>query len=135
MLSNMSIDTDALQQAAARAAFSVRRHLYVRLRVRALTVQITRFVDPYQPGWVECSFTDAHGQLHRFVEKGPVVSAEPLDETSSYPCDGVIACEVLGTLKDHGRELSRISTERPWGVESVEGKQEFIVESTKIHSL
>lgn len=40
----------------------------------AISVQITRFVDDSFPGFVECTFVDALGETHVFIEKVPVVS-------------------------------------------------------------
>jgi hypothetical protein len=51
----------------------------------AVTVQISRFVDEHQPGFVECILMDALGESHLFVEKVPVVSTDDLWSTSSYP--------------------------------------------------
>src|SRR5512139_346408 len=83
--------------------------------VTAVTVQIERFVDEYQPGFVECRLVDAEGQSHLFIEKVPIVSTEDLWSTSTYPVAGAIACEVEAEWKDsQGRALLKVSTERPW---------------------
>lgn len=96
--------------------------------MQTVPIQIVRFVDPNQPGFVECLLLDAEGQEHRFVEKVPVVTSEHLDEQSHYPRRGVIACEVeTSWLEADGRALVRVNTERPWGVESVEGQSRFVV--------
>jgi hypothetical protein len=86
-------------------------------------VQIARYADDWQPGWVECRLTDAHGRLWSFVEKVPVVTSAPLDSSSIYPQPGVIACEVVERVGG----VVRIDTTRPWGVESVEGETRFEV--------
>ncbi len=52
---------------------------------RNLEVQIVEFVDDHQPGTVKCEFADAHGQVHKLLEKVPVVSLEMLDANSIYP--------------------------------------------------
>jgi hypothetical protein len=91
-------------------------------------VQIDRMVDPSFPGFVECAFVDALGQEHRFVEKVPVVSREDLSEDTSYPRIGNIACSIEASwLETDGRTLVRVSTLHPWGVESVEGKSQFVI--------
>jgi hypothetical protein len=98
-----------------------------------LVVSILRFVDDHQPGFVECALTDASSEVHLFVEKGPVVSTMNLVATSRYPVDGVIACEIEATwIDEEGRSLSRVNTERPWGVESTSGQTVFIVLSSQI---
>jgi len=85
-------------------------------------VSISRYVsDEPQPGIVECDFSDAHGRHWRFVEKTAIVSTEYLDAHTSYPQPGVIACEIVSRSRDAvGREIVRIDTERPWGVESLD---------------
>jgi hypothetical protein len=93
-----------------------------------LTVAIVRFVDAAQPGWVACEFTDAGGRLHTLVDKAPVFTATPLDGASVYPQPGVAACEPLARWRDErGRELLRVTTRRPFGIESTEGLDEFVV--------
>ena len=91
-------------------------------------VDIRRFVDDSQPGWVECVLTDAHGREWFFVEKVPVVSLELLDVNSDYPRPGVIACEVLEKRScGNGKEVVRIDTERPWRVAATTGEMQFEV--------
>jgi len=47
---------------------------------------------------------------------------------SVYPTTGKIPCEVLERFQDAtGRELVRVSTENPCGIDSAEGLSEFIV--------
>src|SRR5262249_11063227 len=86
-------------------------------------VQIVRYTDDSQPGWVECHLTDTHGRRWSFVEKVPVVTTATLDASSVYPQPGVIACEVVGQASG----VVRIDTTRPWAVESVEGETRFEV--------
>ncbi len=84
--------------------------------VAELRVQIVRFVDEHQPGFVECEFTDATGQRHTVIDKVPVVSPECLDARSHYPRTGAVRCEVLETRESsEGVKLTRISTRTPDG--------------------
>ena len=93
-------------------------------------IQIVRFVDEHQPGWVECLMSDAEGIEHRFIEKAPVVTGKILSAASAYPQAGVIACEVIAQWSDvNGRAVSRVTTRRPWGIKSVAGASEFVVSS------
>lgn len=93
-----------------------------------LTIQVVRFVDVTQPGWVECEFVDAAGHLHTLRDKVPIFTNEDLDANSRYPRHGTAACEVLEQWQDsQGRKLVRITTDRPYGIESVEGLTEFVV--------
>ena len=87
---------------------------------------IERFVDPHQPGFVECSIIDAWNKKHLFIDKVPVVAIEDLDETSSYPQPGVIACEILKEWTDDaGRIILSVTTQHPWAIESNDGLYEF----------
>jgi hypothetical protein len=98
-----------------------------------LAVQISRFVDEHQPGFVECVVVDALGHSHLFVEKVPIVSEENLLSTSSYPRNGEIKCEVEAEWKDEaGRSLVRVNTEQPWHVESTTGETKFVVLSSQV---
>ena len=93
-----------------------------------LDVEIVRFVDAHQPGFVECSITDAWNAKHLFVEKVPVVTDEALTESSSYPRRGVVACDVLRRWRDsNDREIVTIDTYKPWGIESAAGQTQFDV--------
>lgn len=104
--------------------------------MNAIRISITAFVDDGFPGWVSCEMIDADGVLHQFVEKVPVVSNEDLRLDSAYPRSGTIACDVNSTWTDElGRDLSKIDTSRPWGIESKAGITEFVVLSSSIHSL
>ncbi len=95
----------------------------------ALKVTITRYVrDEPQPGIVECELVDVHGRHWHFVEKTAVVCMDDIDATSQYPRPGVIAGEIVSRNRDPGgREVIRICTEHPFGVESVDGVTTFDV--------
>ena len=93
-----------------------------------IRVQIVRYADDAQPGWVECQLVDAHGRRWSFIEKVPVVTLADLDPTSGYPQPGVIACEVL----ERDGEVARIDTARPWGVIAVGGETRFEVATTAL---
>jgi hypothetical protein len=100
-----------------------------------LSVQIDRFVDDRFPGWVECNFLDANSVRHSIIDKYPQFTAEMLDATSAYPQLGKAPCEVLERWRDsQGRELARITLARPGGMESKEGKSEFVVEAKQLSS-
>ncbi len=99
----------------------------------SVSIQITRFVDDYQPGFVECSLTDAFGNFHLFIEKAPIVSAHDLWSTSTYPCAGTIECEVNDEwIDDQGNSLIRINTGLPWHIESTTGEHEFTVLASQV---
>lgn len=98
----------------------------------ALVIEISRFVDEYQPGIVECVLVDALGQTHIFVEKAPVVSKEDLLSTSVYPRPGAIECEIEEEWEEGKRSLVRVNTGRPWGIESSAGEMCFVVSSSQV---
>ena|ERR1700722_15152475 len=87
-------------------------------------VQIVRFVDEADPGFVECELLDAHGRRWLFVEKGPVVTSDYLTAQDSYPRPGVIACAILGRTG----QIAHIDTASPWGIESTQGETKFDVQ-------
>src|SRR5262249_22536051 len=90
--------------------------------VQNLAVQIVRFVDEDQPGWVASEFVDADGKCHTIIDKVPIFTEEDLGATSDYPRRGSAQCEVLAQWRDtRGRELVRITTARPCAIESTEG--------------
>lgn len=91
-------------------------------------VEIVRYLDDAQPGWIECALTDAAGRRWAFFEKVPVVTAEPLDAASAYPAAGVIACEVVWREIDAaGCGVAKVDTSRPFGVASTDGESRFVV--------
>jgi hypothetical protein len=65
-----------------------------------ICVQIVRFVDSHQPGWVECELVDAARPRHIIIEKVPVVTTKDLDANSKYPALGSVPCEVLKRYQD-----------------------------------
>jgi len=97
-------------------------------------VQIVRFVEEHQPPIVEAQFLDSAERSHTFIEKSAIFTTDwGLDAASDYPQHGAIRCEPLARWRDtEGRELVRITTVRPDGVESTEGLSEFVVLSTQL---
>ena len=93
----------------------------------SLKVTIARFVDDHQPGFVECTFSDASGITHSIIEKVPVISAEQLWIDSKYPRPGEIECTVLQKFTDARGDLAKIDTEIPDHIESTRGETEFVV--------
>jgi hypothetical protein len=93
-------------------------------------IEIVNFVDDHFPGFVEFHLTDAHGRVHTFVDKVPIVSLEDLGPESSYPHPSTMQCTVLKTHRDaDGREFAVISTD---GIESTDNTTEFVVLSTQL---
>ena len=100
-----------------------------------LTIEIVRFVDSHQPGWVETQFFDTKGRCHKIIDKVPmfVDSTAALDEDSVYPQPGVVVCEVLSTSTDEsGRTVAHITIARPYSMESTDGLVEFDVWSSQV---
>lgn len=97
-------------------------------RETAIKVEITRFVDSSQPGFVELVFTDAMGRSHRFVEKIPVVTTNNLDETSTHPQPATIDCVIVARGVDRaGSDIITVDTSRPWDIASTSGESTFVV--------
>jgi hypothetical protein len=96
--------------------------------VYIIDVEIVRFTDSHQPGWVECVLRDASGREWTIFEKVPVVSDASLDATSIYPQQGEVACELVRQWTDEqGRRRCIIDTERPWGIAADNGETRFEV--------
>jgi len=97
-----------------------------------IEIDIERFIDESQPGWVECSLTEALGIEHKYREKVPIVTAESLDSDSSYPRKGVVACVIVERCILDGREIVTVESESIWGVESIAGESKFKVLSENV---
>jgi hypothetical protein len=96
--------------------------------MNVLPVTIERFVNDDFPGFVECLLVDSEDCSHRFVEKAPVLSTANLSLDSAFPQPGHIACVVEDEwIDERGRQLVRVSTTDPWGIESTTGKTTFTV--------
>jgi hypothetical protein len=95
----------------------------------AVKVMITRYAgDEPQPGIVECELLDVHGQVWHFVEKIGIVSANDFNAETNYPQRGVIAGAIVARSRNAaGQEVVQFDTERPWGVESIDGVTQFDV--------
>lgn len=75
-----------------------------------LRVEIVAFVDEYQPGIVRCTFVDAEGKRHTFIEKVPVVTAQNLWSDSDYPQKGTVPCDSVQRSNDAtGRRLACVT--------------------------
>jgi hypothetical protein len=98
-----------------------------------LQVTITRFISKDNPYFIECRFTDALGKEHIIHEKVPVITHEDLDEHSTYPRPGFIACEVMEQFPaDGGSEIVLIDTSKPWSIETTEGETIFEVDAAQV---
>jgi len=101
--------------------------------IRSLPVQIVKFVNDSQPGWVAVEFKDAEGHLHTVIDKIPVFTTEDLWVDSTYPQPCSMPCEILGRCHDaNGRDLSRMSIASPLDNKSTDGLSEFVVLSRQL---
>ena len=89
--------------------------------------KITKFIDEINPGFVECQFVDANGLTQSFNDKVPIFTTKMIDKNSNYPVDGIIGCEIIKTKNLEGRDIVKINTELPWGIESIKGGTIFEV--------
>ena len=71
-------------------------------------IQITRFVDDAQPGWVEAVLIDAWKQKWTFVQKIHSFTEADLDADSEYPVEGVLECKIVGGYLDRDGRLVAI---------------------------
>ncbi len=94
----------------------------------ALKINIEEYISDDQPGFVEASFKDAWNKKFIILDKVSIFTEENLDAKSKYPQSGVIACVKVKEFEDYtGRKVYTISTEKPWGIETVEGICQFDV--------
>jgi hypothetical protein len=94
--------------------------------MKAIKIRITSFISDIEAGFVECKFNDAWNKEHIVHDKVPIVTEEDLDANSEYPQDGTIACEIIKQWIDKdGRTIFTVSTEKPWGVDTIDGLTEF----------
>ena len=94
-----------------------------------IRVPIVRWVDTANPGWVECVLTDASGRQWSIIDKFPIFSNDmDMNKDSQYPQPGLLACEIVGEKVDgKGRKIAVVNTDKPWGVESIDGTTIFEV--------
>jgi len=99
-----------------------------------IAVSILRWIDDDpQPGLIEFSLVDSDGKDWRFIEKQAIASDAWLSAESPYPCAGSIRCEIASFETDSaGRDIAVIDTDRPWGIESVDGTHVFKVEAYRL---
>jgi len=98
-----------------------------------IEVEIIRYVDDAQPGWVECHFTDAARHEHVVIDKVPLFTALALDAASQYPVRGTMGCREVGRRHDaDGREIVTIDTEEPDHIASTSGQTRFDVVAVQL---
>lgn len=91
-------------------------------------VRIVEYVDRYFPGIVACELVDSSNRRHRIVEKVPIVSDTEIGWNTPLPQMGSLRCKVLNRYRDLAdREVIRVTSTAPDGVESTEGVTEFEV--------
>jgi len=100
----------------------------------SVCVEITRWLEDYQPGIVECRLVDASDREWLFIEKVPVVTKDvSVSASSLYPMKGLIACRVIAYVEDLNRRRTvRITTEDPCHVATVDGQNVFEVRPEQI---
>lgn len=105
--------------------------------MKAIVVEIVRYIsDEPQPGVVECRLIDVKGFEWTFIEKTAIVTEHQIDERSTYPQSGAIACEIVGKIQDEsGREILLVDTTKPWGVATTTDESKFEVRSAQIIDL
>ncbi len=94
--------------------------------MQAIKLEITQYIDNDFPGFIKGNFFDIHGVQHIFHEKVPVVTLLDLDESSEYPQEGIIACEIVQEhLAANGRKIYQVDSANPFSIETIEGNTQF----------
>lgn len=102
--------------------------------MKAIKIQIIKFISDDQPGFVECRFYDAFGKEHIVQDKVPIVTEKLIDANSKYPKDGIIACEIVKHWKDtNGRTIFMVDTSKPWGIETIDGQTQFDIYEEQLY--
>jgi hypothetical protein len=71
----------------------------------------------------------------KLKDKVPIFTVEDLDPNSKYPAQGFVACEIVQRYQNEkGQELVRVSTVKPYDIESTEGLSEFTVSASLVSS-
>jgi hypothetical protein len=98
-----------------------------------IAIQLLRFVDDHQPGFVEFELCDAYGHQHLFVEKIPVVTLLNVNSTSSFPISEKLDCTIaLKRTSIDSTIQFEVDTTAPWGVVSNTNQSKFWVKSTAL---
>ena len=83
--------------------------------MKAIKIQIVKFINTNQPGFVECRFYDAMNKEHIIQDKVPIVTDKLLDVNSEYPQEGVIACEIINQRKNTDEKIIvTVDTSKPF---------------------
>jgi len=91
-----------------------------------MKIIILGIVDDFFPGRVECSLVDAWGSIHLFNEKIPIVTCSAVSSPDNLPQDGIIRCVFMNEwIDDMDRKIITVCTEKPDGVESINGTSNF----------
>ena len=97
----------------------------------SLRVQIVRFVDESNPGFVEAQFRDAEGKLHSIIDKVPLFTTAQLWSDSDYPQPGSIECRVLERIVEASGNLARIHI-GAYHFETADENPEFVVREAEL---
>jgi hypothetical protein len=81
------------------------------------------------PGLVEVELLDADEKPWRFVDKAPIFDpGNALGPATAYPVELNLACTIIEWTDDH----VVVSTASPWGIESIEGRSQFVLRSDQV---
>src|SRR5437899_9601664 len=98
-----------------------------------LRVEIVRYVEAYQPGIVECAFSDAEGTRHTFIEKVPLVTAQDLWWDSTYPQPGSAECASAERFQDAtGRRVARVTLDFCESLDSPPVSSSYVVLASQL---
>ena len=94
-------------------------------------ITITHIACEDFPVWLGIKLIDRHGNRHAFEEKEPIIlpGNEPIPK--KFPITIRLKCELIKTFKDY----VVISTAKPYGIASIEGKSSFEIPPTAIYDI
>ena len=97
-----------------------------------IKIMITRFVDFHQPDIIEFSFTDYKNQIHKFIDKIPIITNQELDENSEYPIEECILIDILNKEDENEEVLYSFRFKESYGLESTNGESIFKIGKEQI---
>lgn len=99
-------------------------------------VAVRWVADEPQPGLVDVELVDARNRRWVFRDKAPMFERVPsqlFTSGASYPVEALIACTVTAIEGGGGgRPIVTIATDKPWGLESVDGQHSFEVTADQL---
>jgi hypothetical protein len=99
-------------------------------------VAVVEFLFDSNPNWVGVSFYDSNNQKWMIEDKVSSFTSEFIDRETKLPWLGVVAGTItsIQQCRQNNLMILGIDTQKPWGLESVEGQTQFSIYENQIIS-